>query len=137
MSKISYHHRCGEQPLLGMPIHVKFEEIAAQFPDREAVVSLHQNRRLTYSQLRTEVDRLAKGLLALGIGRGERVGIWAVDNVEWILVQLATAKIGAVLVNVNPANKFRDLEHVLSSAGLRTLIYMPAFRKSNYAAMVD
>jgi len=120
-----------------MPIHVKFEEIAAQFPDRDAVVSLHQNRRFTYSQLRTEVDRLAKGLLALGIGRGERVGIWAVDNVEWILVQLATAKIGAVLVNVNPANKFRDLEHVLSSAGLRTLIYMPAFRKSNYAAMVD
>ncbi|MHC4940299.1 MAG: AMP-binding protein [Planctomycetota bacterium] len=120
-----------------MPIHVKFEEVAARFPDRDAVVSLHQDRRLTYSQLRTEVDRLAKGLLALGIGRGERVGIWAVDNVEWILVQLATAKIGAVLVNVNPANKFRDLEHVLSAAGLRTLIYMPAFRKSHYAEMVD
>jgi len=132
----AYHHRAPAAPLLGVPIHVHVEAVAARHADREAVVAVAQARRLTYRDLVRETDRLARGLMALGVARGERVGIWSVDNVEWILVQLATAKIGAVLVNVNPANRQRELEHVLDAAGVRTLIHMPAFRHSDYAGMV-
>jgi fatty-acyl-CoA synthase len=132
---LSYHHQVGRQPLLGLPIHAFLREVAARHPDRDALVSIPQDRRLSYAELVARVDRLARGMLGLGVQRGESVGIWAVNNVEWVLVQLATARIGAVLVNINPANKRRDLEHVLRAAHIRTLFLMPAFRSSDYARM--
>ena len=137
MKQLSYHHKVGGRPLLGVPIHAYFQEVATRFPDQEALVSIPQDRRFTYAELSAEVDRLARGLMGLGIQRGECVGIWAVNNVEWVLIQLATARIGAVLVNVNPANKLHDLEHVLTAARLRTLFLMPSYKSSNYAAMVS
>jgi len=135
VKQLSYHHQVGERPLLGVPIHAYFQQVAERFPDQEALVSLPQNRRFTYAELSAEVDRVARGLMGLGIQRGESVGIWAVNNVEWVLIQLATARIGAVLVNVNPANKFHDLEHVMTAAQIRTLFLMPSYKYSNYAEM--
>ena len=137
MTQLSYHHQPGDRPLVGRPIGTYLREVAARFPDREALVSLPQQRRFTYAELQSEVDRLACGLIGMGIERGESVGIWAVNNVEWTLVQLATARIGAILVNVNPANKRHDLEHVLRAARIRTLFLMPSYKTSYYAEMVS
>ncbi len=136
MSQISYLHRGGERPLIGVPIHRFLTGVARRFPDNEAVVCLWQGRRLTYKELMEEVDRLARGLMALGVERGHRVGIWATDCVEWILLQLATSQVGAVLVNVNPAYRLAELEHGLKAARVQTLFLMPSFRKSSYAEMV-
>jgi fatty-acyl-CoA synthase len=111
-------------------------DVATRFADREALVSLHEDRRLTYRQLWTEAGRLAKGLLALGIARGDRVGIWATDNVPWVQLQVATARIGAVLVNINPANRQAELRYNLSAAGVKVLVYEERFKSSDYAAMV-
>jgi len=100
------------------------------------VVSLPQGVRLTYAELFSDADDIARGLLAIGIERGDRVGIWAVDNVEWIGLQLATARVGAVLVNINPAYRLPELQHALTAARVRTLVYMERFRSSEYAEMV-
>ncbi len=136
VSRLSYKILASEEPLIEEPIHAFLARVAARFPGVEAVVSRHQGIRLTYSAFFRQVDRLAKGLLALGTGRGDRVGIWAVNNVEWLLLQIATARIGAVLVNVNPAYRSAELEHALAAAQVRTLFLMPSFRRSQYAGMV-
>ena len=128
----AYLHRGGEEPLLGFTIDAHLREVVAQHPQRDAVVSLPQTRRLSYAELDVEVQRLAKGLLALEIGAGDRVGIWSTDNVEWLLLQLATARVGAVLVNVNPANRVAELEHALRCARVQSLFLIPSFRGSNY-----
>jgi non-ribosomal peptide synthetase component E (peptide arylation enzyme) len=99
----SYYHRGGDEPLRGATIPEHFAGVAARWADREAVVGLPQRRRLSYAGLAAAVDELARGLVALGFGRGDRVGVWSTNNVEWLLVQMATARIGAVLVNINPA----------------------------------
>jgi non-ribosomal peptide synthetase component E (peptide arylation enzyme) len=104
----SYCHRGGEQPLLGTTIPEHFAATAARHPDTEAVVALPQQRRLSYRELSGEVDRLARGLLGIGLGQCDRVGIWSTNNIEWLLLQLATARIGAVLVNINPAYRPRE-----------------------------
>ncbi|MCB1034902.1 MAG: AMP-binding protein, partial [Acidobacteria bacterium] len=136
MSQLSYVHRGGEPPLIGVPIHRYFSGVARRFPDNEAVVSLWQGKRRTYEELMAEVEELARGLLALGVERGQRVGVWATDNLEWILLQLATAQVGAVLVNINPAYRIAELEHALSAARVNVLFLMPAFKKSHYVQMV-
>ncbi len=132
----SYLHRGGEEPLLGATIPEHFAAIVEKFPDREAVVCLHQNRRLTYRAFSTEVDRIARGLLRLGFVKGDRVGVWSTDNVEWLLLQMATARIGAVLVNINPANRPRELAHAITRAEIQGLFTIPAFRSSDYVAML-
>lgn len=132
----SYCHRGGEVPLLGDTIPARIGAIAARFAQREAVVSVHQRRRLTYAALAHEVDRLARGLMGLGFRRGERVGVWSTDNIEWLLLQLATARIGVVLVNINPANRVRELAHALQRAEVQGLFAIPAFRSSDYVAML-
>jgi fatty-acyl-CoA synthase len=104
----SYFHRGGDMPLLGATIPEHFLEIVSRFPDQEAVVSLPQNKRLTYKQLSTAVDELARGLLGCGFSKGDRIGVWSTDNLEWLLLQMATARIGAVLVNINPAYRARE-----------------------------
>jgi fatty-acyl-CoA synthase len=134
--KKSYVHRGGETPLLGETIGDHVDRIAARWADREALVSLPQRLRWTYRDLAQNVDELAKGLIGLGVKRGERVGIWSTNNAQWIQLQLATAKVGAILVNVNPANRVPELEYALRAAKVSTLFLIPHFRTSNYVSMM-
>jgi len=133
--KFSYHHEGGTEPLLGATIPEHFLEIAAAFPGREAIVCRHQDRRLTYGELRKAVDDLARGLLGLGFTKGERIGVWSTDNIEWLLIQMATARIGVVLVNINPAYRPRELAYALERSQVQSLFLIPAFRKSDYIGM--
>ena len=128
----SYFCRKGTPPLLKTTIPAHFLETQKQFSDREAVVSLPQERRLTYGQLSAEIDRLAKGLIGLGFVKGSRIGIWSTNNIEWLLLQMATARIGAILVNINPAYRPRELAYALKKSELHGLFTIPGFRRSNY-----
>ena len=132
----SYFHRGGETPLLGATIPGHIAEIAARFPEHEAVVSIHQGRRLTYAELRAQLDRVARGLLVLGFRKGDRVGVWSTNNIEWLLLQLATARIGAILVNINPAYRVRELAYALRKSEIQGLFIIPRFRKSDYLGML-
>ena len=132
----SYCHRGGEAPLLGVTIAEHFAATAARLPDNEAVVSLPQQHRLSYRELANQVDRLARGLLGIGLGKGDRVGIWSTNNIEWLLLQLATARIGAILVNINPAYRPRELAYALQRSEVQCLFTIPAFRSSDYVAML-
>ena len=136
MPQLSYRSSHAAQPLLGRTIGADFDRIAARHAEREAVVSIHQNLRCTYGEFAVAVDRLARGLIALGVAKGDRVGIWAVNNAEWIQLQIATAKVGAVLVNINPAYRVGELGHALRAARIQTLFLMPSFRSSDYVGMV-
>lgn len=136
MAGSSYFHRGGETPLLGQTIAEYFAAIAARFPEREAVVSIPQARRLTYRQLSVQVDRLACGLIGLGFGKGARIGIWSTNNLEWMLLQMACARIGAILVTINPAYRSHELEYVLLNAELQCLFTIPAFKSSHYTDML-
>jgi fatty-acyl-CoA synthase len=137
MSAPSYSHGTSDTPLLGDTIGANFERTAARFADRPALVSCHQDVRLTYAELDAAVDAAAAGLLRAGICAGDRVGIWAPNCAEWVLVQYATAKVGAILVNVNPAYRTHELEYVLRQSGVRLLFSASAFKTSDYAAMID
>src|ERR1700744_5499538 len=108
--------------LLGDTIGDNFDRTASRFGDREALVDVAAGRRWTYTELAADVDALARGLLGREISKGDRVGIWAPNCAEWTLTQYATAKIGAILVNINPAYGARELEYVLRQAGIRLLI---------------
>ncbi len=132
----SYFHRGGDVPLLGATIPDHFADIVSRFPDHEAVVSLPQNKRLTYKQLSAAIDELARGLLGSGFSKGERIGVWSTDNLEWLLLQMATARIGVVLVNINPANRLRELAYSLERSEVHGLFTIPAFRSSDYLAML-
>src|SRR3954470_11991477 len=133
----SYAHGAWETALLGRTIGADLEHTVARFGDRDALVSCAQGIRMTYAELDAAVDRVARGLLAAGIARGDRVGIWAPNCAEWVLVQYATAKVGAILVNINPAYRSHELGFVLRQSGVRLLISARAFKTSDYAAMVD
>jgi len=132
----SYFHRGGDTPLLGRTIDEHFKTIVAAHADADAVVSLPQQRRLTYAQLDAAVDQLARGLIALGYSKGERIGVWSTNNIEWLLVQLATARIGAVLVNINPAYRPRELVYALQKSEVQGLFVIPRFHSSDYVAML-
>jgi fatty-acyl-CoA synthase len=133
---LAYAHGVSDTPLLGRTIGDDLERTVARFGDRDALVSRHQGIRLTYAELDEAVDRVARGLLAGGIEHGDRVGIWAPNCAEWVLVQYATAKVGAILVNINPAYRTHELAFVLRQAGVRLLVSAPAFKSSDYRAMV-
>lgn len=132
----SYCHRGGPIPLLGETVPEHFATVAERFSAREAVVSLSQNRRLTYRELLAAVREIARGLLALGFGKGDRIGIWSTDNIEWLLLQMATAEIGVVLVNINPANRESELAYALTRAEVQGVFAIPSFRNSDYIAML-
>src|SRR4051794_29084974 len=134
---LSYAHGASPVPLLGETIGANFERTVAQFPDAEALVSRHQDQRFTYAALNEAVDVLARGLLGLGLEPGDRIGMWSPNNVEWVLVQYATAKAGVILVNINPAYRTNELEYALNQSGCRVLISAPAFKTSDYRAMVE
>jgi fatty-acyl-CoA synthase len=132
----SYSHGVSEVPLRGETIGADLERVAARFAERPALVSRHQGVRLTYAELDAAVDAVASALLRAGIAAGDRVGIWAPNCAEWLLVQYATAKAGAILVNVNPAYRSHELEYVLRQSGVRLLFSASAFKTSDYAAMI-
>ncbi|HET6465163.1 MAG TPA: AMP-binding protein [Nitrospiria bacterium] len=132
----SYFHRGGLEPLLGATIPEHFADVVKRFPDHEAVVSVHQNRRLTYAQLSREIDLLARGLIGIGFNKGDRIAIWSTDNVEWLLLQMATARIGAVLVNINPAYRTREVAYALQRSEVEGLFVIPSFRTSDYISML-
>lgn len=133
----SYDAGPTDTPILEETIGANFERVVAVDPDAEALVEVAGARRWTYGELNVEIDRVARGLLALGVQRGDRVGIWAPNCAEWTLVQYATAKIGAVLVTINPAYRTHELAYALTQSGVRTLISATAFKTSDYAAMVE
>ncbi|HJT91889.1 MAG TPA: AMP-binding protein [Mycobacterium sp.] len=123
-------------PILEETIGENFERTVAANPGAEALVDIAANRRWTYAELDAEINLVARGLMALGIKKGDRVGIWAPNCAEWTIVQYATAKIGAILVNVNPAYRTHELAYVLNQSGVRTLISATAFKTSDYVGMV-
>src|SRR6476659_4724056 len=133
----SYAHGAGATPLLGETISENLDRTIARFGDHEALVSVHQDVRLTYDEFGQAVDRLARALVASGIGPSDRLGIWSPNCAEWVLVQYATAKAGIVLVNINPAYRTSELAFVLAQSGCRALIAARAFKSSNYAGMVE
>jgi fatty-acyl-CoA synthase len=135
--KSSYAANPGSKPLLDDTIAQNFLRTAARFADREALVDRASGRRWTYAQLADDVDAVAHGLVGLGLVKGERVGIWAPNCAEWTLVQYATARIGVILVNINPAYRAHELSYVLQQSGIRTLIAVPEFKGSSYTEMID
>ncbi|HQR07957.1 MAG TPA: AMP-binding protein [Gemmatales bacterium] len=137
MPSLSYEHGVSVTPLLGQTIGDNLGRTVARHPDREALVIRSQNQRLTYSQLWKEVTECARGILALGVQKGDRVGIWAPNRYEWVVVQYATARIGAILVNVNPAYQEPELEYVLQQAGISVLIHAERFRNTDYEVIVQ
>jgi fatty-acyl-CoA synthase len=135
MNRLSYEHCPSEIPLIGETIGVCLDRIAATFPDTEAVVSIEQNLRFTYAEFNQIVNRAAKALINLGIQRGERVAVWSTNNYEWVVAQFATAKIGAILVNVNPAYRIHELEYVLKQSRAKVLMLIESYKTSNYVDM--
>ncbi|HEY7605592.1 MAG TPA: AMP-binding protein, partial [Actinomycetes bacterium] len=136
-SEPSYVHGASPVPLLGETIGQNLDRTAARVPDHDALVSVHQGVRQTYAQFAAAVEEVARGLLALGIAPGERVGIWSPNNAEWVTLQYATAKVGAILVNVNPAYRTSELAYALGQSGVSTLVLAPRFRQADYLDMVD
>ncbi|MDO1479022.1 AMP-binding protein [Rhodococcus ruber] len=132
----SYASGAWNTPLLGDTIGDNFDRTVARHGQRDALVDRAAGRRWTYTELAAEVDALALGLLRAGIGKGDRVGIWSPNCAEWVFVQYATAKIGAILVNINPAYRSHELQYVLNQAGIRMLIAAPNFKTSDYGAMI-
>lgn len=137
MPTYSYAHGTSSEPLLGETIGENLFNTCQKFPDREALVSVHQGYRATYAQLWQQVADVAKALLASGVQPGERVALWAPNCYEWVLVQYATARIGAILVNINPAYRTSELAYVLRQSGASVLVSAVAFRGSDYRAMID
>ncbi|MEU9805634.1 AMP-binding protein [Mycobacterium sp. NPDC050853] len=133
----SYDAGPSARPVLDETIGQNFERTATMYPEIEALVDVAGDRRWTYRELDEEVNRVARGLMSLGVVRGDRVGIWAPNCAEWVLTQYATAKIGAILVNINPAYRMHELAYALNQSGVRTLISATAFKSSDYAAMVE
>ncbi len=133
----SYASGISDEPLLGDTIGDNLDRTAARFPDGEALVDRAQGLRYTWAEFVTEVDALAVGLLDLGIEKGDRVGIWAPNCAQWTLLQYATAKVGAILVNINPAYRTHELEFVLNQAGIGLLVAARSFKTSQYAEMIE
>jgi fatty-acyl-CoA synthase len=131
----SYDCGISSYPLLGQTIGEMLNDIAHRYPLNDAVVSVHQDIRWTYKEFLDQVNGLARGLMALGVEKGDRVGIWAMNYAEWVVVQFATARIGAIMVNINPAYRTYELEYVLKQAEIQTLIIQGRFKTSDYVGM--
>ncbi|MEY2416003.1 MAG: fatty-acyl-CoA synthase, partial [Ilumatobacteraceae bacterium] len=123
-------------PLLEETIGSAFDRTVATHPDHEALVVPFQGIRLTYRELGEQVDRVARGLMAIGLGKGDRLGMWSPNNAEWVYVQFAAAKAGVILVNINPAYQTEELRYALTQSGCRALVSAKAFKSSDYSAMV-
>ena len=131
----SYISGISETPLLGMTIGEAFDQTVERVPDSDALIVHHQDLRYSYHQLQAAVDQCAKALMALGVAKGDRVGIWSPNCAEWCITQFATAKIGAILVNINPSYRLHEVEYALKHSGTSTLILQGQFKTSDYVAM--
>jgi fatty-acyl-CoA synthase len=136
MEALSYVHGSAGPPLVAATIGAFLDGVAAQKGAHEAVVCVQQGVRWTYAELKAQADAFAAGLLALGLEPGDRLGIWSPNRAEWVAVQFAAAKAGLILVNINPAYRAAELEHVLRVAGCKVLVTAFQFKSSNYPAMV-
>ncbi len=132
----SYASGTSPIPLLGETLGAAFDRVADAYATREAVVSAHQNIRYTYAELRERTDTFARGLMALGVGHGDRIGIWSTNTIEWVVAQFATPKIGAILVNINPAYRSSEATYVLRQSGVSILLVQVRHKTSDYAAIV-
>jgi fatty-acyl-CoA synthase len=137
MTSASYSHGASLTPLLGETISANLRRTVERCGEQEALVCRQQAYRATYRELWEQVEITARGLMAHGIQNGDRVGIWSPNRYEWVLAQYATARIGAILVNINPAYKTAELEYVLNQSGISVLILARSFRQSNYLEMLD
>src|SRR6266568_1481969 len=135
--QLSYSHGTSATALLGETIGANLRRVAAMFGGNEAVVDVPTGRRWSYRQFDADTDALARGLLGAGIQARDRVGIWAPNCAEWVLLQYATAKIGAILVNINPAYRSHELAYVLRQSGVRLLVSAETFKTSDYRAIID
>ena len=132
----SYTSGTSEKPLLGITIGDLFDQTVANYPSNEALVVRHQNIRWSYKELQAKVEDCAKALMALGIEKGDRIGIWSPNNAEWCITQFATAKVGAILVNINPAYRLHELEYALNQSECAFIIAADSFKSSNYSQML-
>jgi fatty-acyl-CoA synthase len=137
MAALSYAHGTSATPLLGETIGDNLRHTVERVGDREALVVRHQSFRATYRQLWDATTEAARGLMALGVQKGDRVGIWAPNRWEWVVVQYATARIGAILVNINPSYQATELEYVLNQAGVSVLLLARGFRNADYVALLE
>lgn len=136
VGELSYTHGTSEVPLLGDTIGQNLRRTVEARPEREALVDMADGRRWTYAEFGADVEELARGLLARGIAKGDRVGIWAVNCAEWVLVQYATARIGAILVNINPAYRAHELAFVLKQSGISLLVSSTEHKGTDYRELV-
>jgi len=137
MKKKSYSNGAGSVPLLGETICENLFNTCQKFSEREALISVHQNYKASYVQLWQQVEEVAKAFLAIDVQKGDRVAIWAPNRYEWILVQYATARIGAILVNINPAYRTSELAYVLGQSGTSVIVSAVSFKGGNYKAMIE
>lgn len=133
----SYTSATSSTPLLGETIGDMFDRIVSEYPNNDALVSVHQGIRWSYRELQSQVETCARALMAIGVGKGDRIGIWSPNNAEWCITQFATAKIGAILVNINPAYRLTELEYALNQSGCSSLIAADSFKSSNYTQMLN
>ncbi len=134
---LSYAHGASAEPLLGETIGRNLERTIERVPDSEALVSYHQGVRYTYAEFGEAVDRLAGGLLAAGLAKGDRVGVWGPNRAEWALVQYATARAGVILVNINPAYRLSELQYALAQSGCRWIFAAQELKGSSFVEMVS
>ena len=137
MNAPSYVHGHTGQPLTALTIGAALDDVAASCGDQEALVSVGQGLRWTYAQLKQQADHFAAGLIELDLEPGDRLGIWSPNCAEWVAVQFAAAKAGLILVNINPAYRISELEHVLQAAGCKALVIARRFKSSDYLAMTE
>jgi len=137
VSHLSYSHGASPDALLGETIGANLRRMAAVHGGAEALVDVPSGRRWTYAQLDADTDDVARGLIAAGVAKGDRVGIWAPNCAEWVLLQYGTAKMGAILVNINPAYRSHELGYVLGQAGISVLVSAESFKTSDYRAMIE
>ena len=136
MSNLSYVHGASDKSLLGEPIFQNLRRTAERVGDHEALVAAHQGYRATYRELIEQCEVVARGLIARGVKKGDRVGIWSPNRFEWVIVQYGTAALGAILVNINPAYRTSELEYALNQSGITFLILAAGFRQADYRAML-
>lgn len=137
MTTYSYEHGVSKTPLIGKTISKSLKETVDKFPDQEALVVPYQNYRATYKEFWGHIEAVSKGLLVYGVKKGDRVGIWAPNRYEWVLIQYATARIGAIMVNINPAYKAAELKYALKQSEVSLLIMSKGFRKTNYIEILN
>ncbi|WP_315014530.1 AMP-binding protein [Capnocytophaga leadbetteri] len=137
MKKLSYTNGASNIPLLGETIDENLRKTVAKFPNNDALISAHQHYRATYTEFYEQVTAVAKGLIALGVKSGDRVGIWSPNCYEWTLLQYATAKIGAIMVNINPAYRTSELIYVINQSGLSYIFSAIQFKTSHYKKMIE